>query len=87
MPGAMPGFGHYPQRRWVPHTPHDTTVIKPEHVFASVIVWSFGLGILAGPVAAYFIDKATAEQCRTHAWPKEADQIHRDWCITNGYDI
>jgi hypothetical protein len=60
---------------------------KPENIFASVIITAFGLGILAGPVAGYFIDKATAEQCRAHDWPKEADQIHRDWCITNGYDI
>jgi hypothetical protein len=62
-------------------------MIKAEHTFAAVIVWSFSLGILAGPVAGYFIDKATAEQCRTHDWPKEKDQIHRDWCITNGYNI
>lgn len=45
------------------------------------------MGIIAGPVAAYFIDKATAKQCITHDWPKDADQIHRDWCITNGYEI
>ena len=62
-------------------------MIKPEHTFAAVIVWAFGLGIIAGPVTGYFIDKATAEQCRTHDWPKDADQIHRDWCVGNGYDI
>jgi len=62
-------------------------VIEPRNVFAAVIVTAFVSGILGGPVAAYFIDKATAEQCRTHDWPKEADQIHRDWCITNGYNI
>jgi hypothetical protein len=33
---------------------------KPENIFASVIITAFGLGILAGPVAGYFIDKATA---------------------------
>ena len=62
-------------------------MIDSRNVFASVIVTAFSLGILAGPVAGYFIDKATAEQCRTHDWPKEADQIHRDWCTTNGYNI
>lgn len=62
-------------------------MIKAEHTFAVIIVWAFGLGILAGPVAGYFIDKATAEQCRTHDWPKEKDQVHRDWCIGNGYQI
>lgn len=62
-------------------------MIKPEHTFAAVIVWAVGLGVICGPVAGYFIDKATAEQCRTHDWPKDADQIHRDWCVGNGYDI
>jgi hypothetical protein len=62
-------------------------MIKAEHTFALIIGWAFGLGIIAGPVAAYFIDKATAEQCHTHDWPKDADQIHRDWCITNCYKI
>jgi hypothetical protein len=32
---------------------------KPENIFASVIITAFGFGILAGPVAGYFIDKAT----------------------------
>ena len=33
------------------------------------------------------LDRATAQQCKTHAWP--ADQathyIHMDWCTDNGY--
>jgi len=62
-------------------------MIKGETVFASIIVTAFGLGILVGPVAGYFIDKATAKQCLNHDWPKEANQIHRDWCIANGYKI
>jgi hypothetical protein len=62
-------------------------MIKAEHTFAAVIIWAFGLGILAGPVAGYLIDKATAKQCINHDWPREADQIHRDWCIANGYKI
>ena len=62
-------------------------MIKGETVFASIIVTAFGLGILAGPVAGYFIDKATTKQCLNHDWPKEANQIHRDWCIANGYKI
>jgi hypothetical protein len=66
---------------------HHTTVIKAQNVYALIIIQAFGLGILAGPVAGYFIDKATTKQCLTHDWPKEADQIHRDWCITNGYKI
>jgi membrane protein YqaA with SNARE-associated domain len=66
---------------------HHTTVIKGQNVFALIIIQAFGLGILVGPVAGYFIDRATAEQCRTHDWPKEHDTLHRNWCITNGYDI
>jgi hypothetical protein len=66
---------------------HHTTVIKGQNVFALIIIQAFGLGILVGPVAGYFIDRATAEQCRTHDWPKEANQVHRDWCIANGYKI
>jgi len=62
-------------------------MIKAETTFAAIIISAFGLGILVGPVAAYFIDKATAKQCITHDWPKDADQIHRDWCIANGYKI
>lgn len=33
------------------------------------------------------LDKATARQCANHDWLKEADQVHRDWCIGNGYNI
>ncbi len=66
---------------------HHTTMIKGQNVFALIIIQAFGLGILAGPVAGYFIDRSTAEQCRTHDWPKEANQVHRDWCIANGYKI
>ena len=51
-----------------------------------VIVAAFVMGI-GGQIVIHQLDKATAHQCRTHDWPKEADQIHRDWCIGNGYDI
>jgi hypothetical protein len=30
------------------------------------------------------LDKATAQQCKTHAWPQAAHQIHMDWCVDNG---
>lgn len=66
---------------------HHTTMIKAQNVYALIIIQAFAIGIIAGPVAGYFIDKATAKQCITHDWPKEADQIHRDWCVTNGYKI
>ncbi len=56
-------------------------------MFALIIIQAFAMGIIAGPVAGYFIDRATTKQCLTHDWPKEADQIHRDWCVANGYKI
>lgn len=33
------------------------------------------------------LDAATADQCRTNSWPKEAHDIHIDWCVDNGYAI
>jgi hypothetical protein len=33
------------------------------------------------------LDQATAQQCKTHAWPQAAHQIHMDWCEDNGYAI
>ena len=74
-----------PQLRGI--TLHHTTMIKAQNVYALIIIQVFAMGIIAGPVAGYFIDKATTKQCITHDWPKEADQIHRDWCVTNGYKI
>ena len=41
-------------------------------------------------IVCYFqvqaLDEATAQQCKTHAWPQAAHQIHMDWCEDNGYD-
>ena len=85
MPGDQIPHSVLPQSRGI--YLHHTTVIKGQNVFALIIIQAFGLGILVGPVAGYFIDRATAEQCRTHDWPKEANQVHRDWCIANGYKI
>lgn len=50
------------------------------------IVIAIGAGI-ASQIGAHMLDQATAKQCREHAWPAHADQVHRDWCITNGYKI
>jgi hypothetical protein len=50
---------------------------------------SISISVLAtvGQFVIYKLDQATAEQCREHAWPKNAHQIHMDWCIGNGYKI
>ena len=33
------------------------------------------------------LDAATARQCATHDWPKQLDQVHRDFCIGSGYQL
>ena len=31
------------------------------------------------------LDRATAVQCKNHAWPAKAHQVHMDWCADNNY--
>jgi hypothetical protein len=31
------------------------------------------------------LDQATAVQCKNHAWPAAAHQVHIDWCAANNY--
>jgi hypothetical protein len=31
------------------------------------------------------LDRATAVQCKNHAWPADAHQVHMAWCADNGY--
>jgi hypothetical protein len=52
----------------------------------SMIVYATILGV-GSQLVVHQLDKATAKQCLNHDWPKEADQVHRDWCIGNGYRI
>ena len=61
--------------------------LSGQNLFALVIIQSLAMGIIAGPITAHFLDKATTKQCLEHDWPKEADQVHRDWCVANGYEI
>ena len=47
-----------------------------------------GVAVLIGigtQVTIYQLDKATAQQCANHDWPKEAHDVHMDWCAANGY--
>ena len=47
-------------------------------IFAAITaMWTY-----AGTIA---LDKATANQCRTHDWPVEKNEVHMDWCNANGY--
>ena len=42
---------------------------------------------IATAIGAARLDQATARQCATSDWPKAADDLHRDWCKSNGYAI
>ena len=47
-------------------------------------------GIIIGAGSQYIlhaVDAATAKQCKQHDWPAHADELHREWCVTNGYKI
>lgn len=50
---------------------------------AALVVMT-GVGTAIG---AARLDRATAKQCATADWPKAADDVHRDWCRSNGYAI
>lgn len=57
-----------------------------QNAAASVILWALSL-VSGTQVVLDQVDIATRKQCANHEWPKQADQIHRDWCIGNGYKI
>ena len=67
---------------------HNTVQPSTKLILIAVSTWMTILGI-GSQVGAYYLDKATAKQCLNHDWPKDAaiDQVHRDWCIGNGYKI
>jgi hypothetical protein len=44
-----------------------------------------GATALFATVGVDNLNKATAQQCRTHDWPANKHQIHMDWCADNGY--
>ncbi|NBS70045.1 hypothetical protein EBT31_14205 [bacterium] len=52
----------------------------------SVLIAAIIMGV-GSQVMLHNIDKATAKQCANHDWPKAADSIHKEWCVTHGYKI
>jgi hypothetical protein len=58
------------------------TKLTASYVLIAAIIMAVG-----GQIVVNQLDQATAKQCRDHAWPVVTDQIHRDWCIGNGYKI
>jgi hypothetical protein len=62
----------------------NNTVISFNQVATAVC----GIAVLVGigtQVTVYTLDKATAHQCANHDWPKQAHDIHMDWCAANSY--
>lgn len=57
-----------------------------EKLGATLCCIAFGVAAVT-QVSLHLLDRATAEQCKNHAWPKELNQIHRDWCIANQYPL
>ena len=71
----------------LPHTEcglHSIQLMTKNQFFILTIVIAIGAGI-ASQVGVHMLDQAAAKQCREHAWPKAAHQIHMDWCADNGY--
>jgi hypothetical protein len=66
------------------------TIHLPINIMSNYRTFSFIVtGIVVLSIAIHLgvqaLDKATAEQCKTHAWPQTAHQIHMDWCANNSY--
>jgi len=56
-------------------------------LIATYVLISASILGIGAQVTVHQLDKATAKQCLEHDWPKEADQVHRDWCLGAGYKI
>ena len=66
-------------------TAHQLNVMPSFSTVAPVIC---GFAVLIGigtQVTVHQLDKATAHQCASHDWPKDAHQVHMDWCAANSY--
>ncbi len=50
----------------------------------STLVIITGIGAAIG---AAQLDRATTLQCATSDWPAKANDLHRDWCKSNGYAV
>lgn len=55
------------------------SLIATYFIAAGVII------IVGTQVAVPALERAVVVQCKNHAWPAKAHQVHMDWCSTNGY--
>jgi hypothetical protein len=47
-------------------------------IYGSITLIALGVVVPA-------LDRATAVQCKNHAWPADAHQVHMAWCADNNY--
>lgn len=69
-----------------PHT--NNTVnnsVRNMQACALTLLSMSGFVFIALKFAVPVLDRATAVQCKNHAWPAKAHQVHMDWCANNGY--
>lgn len=76
----MPGFSNYHTLSVV-----NSTVMFNYRTFSFAVTGVVATMAIVCHLGVQALDKATAEQCKTHAWPQAAHQIHMDWCADNGY--
>ena len=56
--------------------------------YATMAKLLVGFALLIGigtQVTVHKLDEATAQQCATHDWPKDAHNVHMAWCAANNY--
>jgi len=53
---------------------------------AAVCCIAIGMAALT-QLTIHLLDQATTDQCKHHKWPAHSDQLHRDWCIANNYEL
>jgi hypothetical protein len=58
---------------------------KYHKTFSFFVTGIVTIMVIACHFSVEALDKATAQQCKKHAWPLSTHQIHMDWCADNGY--
>jgi hypothetical protein len=64
----------------------NATMTKLNQLIVSAVVYAAIIGV-GSQLMVKKLEQDTAKQCAQHAWPVDADQLHKDWCKDNGYKI
>jgi len=54
-------------------------------VLSALILIPLGMNLVSAVYVLPNLDKATAQQCKNHDWPKDKHQAHMAWCAANNY--